>query len=345
VAEDSRNSRLDLGRENSTRLPPPTAVTELNVSELFQAHAAFVARVVRRGGVAERDLHDAVQEVFLVVQRRLPEFEGRSQPRTWLYRIAWNVASETKRRAYRRRELLELSAEPAANAPGALEQLQECEQLRALRIAVDGLDPDKREALIHSEIEERPLNELAERRGIPLKTAFSRLYAARRALQQALRAQGWLVVPWWPELRQLGGRLVPRSSVMLPVVVVLGVLVGPNLPAVVQPSASEPPQLQVVRLEEVLPEVETAVVALAEPEPPRWRPRRSRSLTRFAPPSAAGEGAVPAMPAPPASPMGVVRTGAADLGLGPFGTSSLANPALVAPERHPRAKVVWGGKR
>jgi hypothetical protein len=37
--------------------------------------------------------------------------------------------------------------------------------------------------------------------------------------------------------------------------------------------------------------------------------------------------------------MRVVHTGAADLGLGPFGESSLANPPLVAPERHPRAKL------
>src|SRR5262245_25607800 len=173
-------------------------VTVLDVSELFRVHASFVARVLRRAGVAERDLCDATQEVFLVVQRRVHEFEGRSQPRTWLYRIAWNVASETRRRAFRRRELLEWTVEPEAAEPCVLEHLETRERLEALRVAVAELDPEKREALVHAELDERPLNELAARRGIPLKTAFSRLYAARRALQRALRDQGVLCAPWWP---------------------------------------------------------------------------------------------------------------------------------------------------
>jgi hypothetical protein len=38
----------------------------------------------------------------------------------------------------------------------------------------------------------------------------------------------------------------------------------------------------------------------------------------------------------------VVRTGQFDLGLGPFGESPLAYPALVEPNRHPRAKLLSG---
>ncbi len=36
-----------------------------------------------------------------------------------------------------------------------------------------------------------------------------------------------------------------------------------------------------------------------------------------------------------------MRSGEIDLGAGPFGESPLANPAPVAPERHPRTKIDW----
>jgi hypothetical protein len=35
----------------------------------------------------------------------------------------------------------------------------------------------------------------------------------------------------------------------------------------------------------------------------------------------------------------VIRSGALDLGLGPFGESSLADPPWVAPERHPHSNI------
>ena len=336
MAEDTRNSRVDLQRENSPGVPPPSAVTELDVSELFRAHAAFVACVVRRAGVAERELHDVVQDVFVVVQRKLPEFEGRSQPRTWLYRIAWNVASETKRRAYRRRELLEPIEEPVALAPDALEQLERCEQDRALWAAVDELDPDKREALIHSEIEERPLHELAVERGIPLKTAFSRLYAARRALQLTLRGRGWLLVPWWPGVRNLGRWWTPQSYAVLAAVIVLGVIATPSRP--VPPPQPLAAQVQVASIgEPALLDRPVSEIIFTEAELPSLRPVQLRPRVRPTP-SPTFE-VRPETPSQPPPVMRVVRTGAADLGLGPFGTSPLADAPFVAPQRHPRARL------
>src|SRR5688572_4381310 len=73
-------------------------------TRLFDQHAAFVTRVLRRFGVAEADAADACQEVFLVVLRKLPEFEGRAAHRTWLYRICVCVAADYRKRAHRRYE-------------------------------------------------------------------------------------------------------------------------------------------------------------------------------------------------------------------------------------------------
>jgi hypothetical protein len=56
----------------------PKSAEDGSFRALFRAHAAFVWRVLRRHGVREADLEDVCQEVFMVVHRRLGEFEGRS---------------------------------------------------------------------------------------------------------------------------------------------------------------------------------------------------------------------------------------------------------------------------
>ncbi|MER2562727.1 MAG: sigma-70 family RNA polymerase sigma factor [Myxococcaceae bacterium] len=54
---------------------------------LYTSKAPLVWRTLKRLGVREADLEDVAQEVFVVVHRRLPEFEGRSSIDTWLYGI------------------------------------------------------------------------------------------------------------------------------------------------------------------------------------------------------------------------------------------------------------------
>jgi RNA polymerase sigma-70 factor (ECF subfamily) len=314
----------------------------LDVAELFREHAGFVERVLRRSGVADRDLSDATQEVFVVVHRRSSEFEGRAHPRSWLYRIAWNVASETRRRAFRRRELLEVTAEPPAEGASAQERLEAQEALAALHRAIDVLAADKREALICHELDGEPMRELAARLGVPLKTAFSRLYAARRALEQELRKQGFACLPFWapwfsrvlrsPE-RALSSSYA-QSSFALAAVALLGLLGPPAIApeaTITGPARSLPIAAAVPALHRPPAELASATLGSGLAAHSR-KPRRA--LSRSAAPAvpAAAEALVPEQ-------VVVIRSGALDLGLGPFGESSLADPPWVAPERHPRAKL------
>ncbi len=153
---------------------------------IFRAHAPFVWRVLRRLGVAESDVEDVAQEAFLVVHRRLPEFEGRSQLSTWIYGICVRVASDHRRRAHVRRE------QPTDRPPervGSAPQPKELEQRQAralLDTALAHLDDDKRAVFVLFEIEEVPMKEVADALGCPLQTAYSRLHAARRDLREAL---------------------------------------------------------------------------------------------------------------------------------------------------------------
>jgi RNA polymerase sigma-70 factor (ECF subfamily) len=123
-----------------------------------------------------------VQEVFVVVHRRLPSFEGRSSLRTWLYGICLRVASDFRRRARVRYE--RTASDPARDLSESA-SLAPDERARAraqLRNLLAALDDDKREVLVLYEIEGLPMSEVAEILGCPLQTAYSRLHAARARL-------------------------------------------------------------------------------------------------------------------------------------------------------------------
>lgn len=152
---------------------PPFAV-------IFRDHAPRVFRALRRLGVSDADAEDLCQEVFLVVHRKLPEFEGRSSLSTWIYGIAVRVASDHRRRAHVRRERATDEVPDQRTSAPQIEELAR-EQARAmLDAALDTLDDDKRAVFVLFEIEQLPMAEIAEALACPLQTAYSRLYAARK---------------------------------------------------------------------------------------------------------------------------------------------------------------------
>jgi RNA polymerase sigma-70 factor (ECF subfamily) len=158
--------------------------------ELFRAHVAFVWRVLRRYGVPERELEDACQEVFLVVHRRLPEFEGRSTLRTWIYAIAVRTAATTRRKARLGRELLNESVpEPTWESdPG--EGVDLMRQLTWVEQALAELPAEQREVFALYELERLTIAEVGAALGVPESTALYRLHGARDAVRAFLqRAQ------------------------------------------------------------------------------------------------------------------------------------------------------------
>src|SRR5580704_17504684 len=65
---------------------------------VYDEYFPYIWRSVQRLGVAVSQADDAVQEVFIVVHRKLPSFEGRSSIKTWLYGITLRVARVQRRR-------------------------------------------------------------------------------------------------------------------------------------------------------------------------------------------------------------------------------------------------------
>lgn len=142
-------------------------------------------RTLRRLGVAHAQLDDAVQDVFIVVHRRLPEFDGRSL-RGWLYAIAVRVASDHRRGAAQRRTvpLPEALVDPKPD-PARARELEEA--VRLLHELLAELDEPKRTVFVLGELEELSVPEIAEALGENQNTVASRLRTARARFDEAYR--------------------------------------------------------------------------------------------------------------------------------------------------------------
>lgn len=153
--------------------------------DVFRTHAPFVWRALRRLGVREADVDDVCQEVFVVVHRKLREFEGRSSLKTWIYGICVRTASAHRRLA-RHREVPseEVPEEGRPSTPD--EKLARHRALAVLDRALADLDDDKRAVFVLYEIEELTMAEVADAIGCPLQTAYSRLHAARDKVRSAM---------------------------------------------------------------------------------------------------------------------------------------------------------------
>ncbi len=152
----------------------------------YDAHVAFVRRVVVRLAGPVADVDDLHQSIFLVAHRRWPELSGQVDPRSWLYGVALRVVSESRRR-HRFRRFLGLEAAPELASPdtasSALEQREARERVYRL---LDGLSEKKRAVLLLFELEELSGEAIAEILGCPLQTVWSRLSHARKDFEKAL---------------------------------------------------------------------------------------------------------------------------------------------------------------
>ncbi len=91
-------------------------------AELVQTHQAEVLSFLYRMTAHRQDAEDLAQEFWLRVHKKLPAFEGRSSFRTWLFRVATNLARDHHRVRQRwpvhaqdlAKELAESSPETAA---------------------------------------------------------------------------------------------------------------------------------------------------------------------------------------------------------------------------------------
>lgn len=166
---------------------PALAVETPTFESVYHAHFSFVWRSAKRLGVRDAAIDDAVQEVFVVVHRRLADFEGRSSLRTWLFGITLRVVRDHRRSARRRDPGSEVDPDSLrATGSGPAETAEKAEAVRLLHALLDELHDDRREVFVMAELEQMPMPEVAEALEINVNTAHARLRAARQEFEQAL---------------------------------------------------------------------------------------------------------------------------------------------------------------
>ncbi len=166
--------------------PEPGLIT---FRSLFDDHYPFVWRTLLHFGLSPTNADDAAQDVFLVVYRRLQDFDGRTHPRGWLFGIARRVAlshHRGERRALRRldhEEVGEVEKQCDDNPEAALER-KEAEEFMV--DFLNELPPAQRDTFFLAELEGCTVPEIAEAMGVGLNTAYSRLRLAREKFSRTV---------------------------------------------------------------------------------------------------------------------------------------------------------------
>lgn len=175
--------------------------------EVFRRHRSDVARLVYRMLNAPADLEDVVQEVFVQVYRSLKDFRGQSKFTTWLHRVTVNVVLMHRRSAKSRPVLTpEAPNDVVADEHqlGPHEVAERGERLRAFQRLLGRLAEKKRIVFILHELEGLSPAEIAEIVGAPVLTVRTRLFYARRELEEML--------PEEPSLAGLEGGFAGKSE-------------------------------------------------------------------------------------------------------------------------------------
>jgi RNA polymerase sigma-70 factor (ECF subfamily) len=155
---------------------------ELDLAGLYRQHGEKVSRWVKRLW-GRRDAEDVLHEVFMVVQRRLPEFRGDSALTTWLYAITVRVVTG-RRRKERLRRLLFARAVPELQVERGPAETPLGSALRGQAAAIvytilDDLSERDRALLIMFELEGLPIDEIMTVLAISEDNAWVSLHRAR----------------------------------------------------------------------------------------------------------------------------------------------------------------------
>ncbi len=166
--------------------------------EKYQQRVFSIALEVVR---SREDAEDIAQEVFVKAYLSLPDFKGQSSFYTWLYRIAYNMAVDFRRRVQRRggppveydEAKLGKISDDAINQnrfDGPHDFVMRKEESHQIQKVLSEISPEHRAVITLREIEGLSYDEIADVLRVSKGTVMSRLHYARKRLQQALVALG-----------------------------------------------------------------------------------------------------------------------------------------------------------
>ena len=152
---------------------------------IYKEYSGFVYNVAFRVVNNMDEAQEVTQEVFLAVYRKLKSFMFKSSFKTWVYRIAVNMAIDYTRKMSREKDYTVLYEETdglnkAIDPLG--EKIEREQQEKNISTLLNALSPDQRACIVLRSIEGLSYQEIAESLGININTVRSRLKRAREKL-------------------------------------------------------------------------------------------------------------------------------------------------------------------
>lgn len=181
----SKGESLEVAPQN-----PPLAKRRDRIVQLIGAHADFAARTLRMFGLSRADTDDALQEVFMVLARRLDDIRPGAE-KAFVFRVVQHTALRMHESRSRKREnVVEEPPERAhTNTPEVI--LDNREALQLMRTIVMALPDNLREVFVLFELEEANSHEIAAMLDIPRGTVVSRLKRARELVEECMQKHGY----------------------------------------------------------------------------------------------------------------------------------------------------------
>ncbi|MFM2243186.1 MAG: hypothetical protein RLZ97_2041 [Verrucomicrobiota bacterium] len=167
--------------------------------ELVTRHRGRLFAMIRQMVKNEADAWDLSQEAFIKAWKALPRFEVKARFSTWLYRIAHNTVYDWMRRK-RPENGAEINDEvfgedridpSSLTTPASDRRPDESLEVDELRVKIEAalarLSPEHREAVLLKDVQGLAYKEIADVMGCSLGTVMSRLFYARKKLQELLK--------------------------------------------------------------------------------------------------------------------------------------------------------------
>ena len=147
----------------------------------------------------EQDAWDLAQESFVKAWKSIKRFRRHSSFYTWVYRIVMNVTIDWLRKkqikgagsefddSIQLKEIDPASRTVPKADPLPHERMERSEIRVKIDNAIGQLSPEHRAVILMKEIEDMQYHEIAETLGCSIGTVMSRLFYARKKLQNLLR--------------------------------------------------------------------------------------------------------------------------------------------------------------
>ena len=166
--------------------------SDLTIDDLIEQYYDAMLRLAVSYLDTRADAEDAVQEIFIIVDKNLNRFRGESSVKTWLYTIATNHCRKKLRQRKRREAFFgRFEREEPVEPPLEVQAIRN-ESNQQLWEAVDSLKSRHREPIILRYVHDLTAREIGEVLGISEGTVYSRIHYAHKQLRGVLSHAEWL---------------------------------------------------------------------------------------------------------------------------------------------------------